>query len=222
MDVLTKGISVAYQQYLMFQRMYAQTQREDADKLLHQYEHEIRPLRDAAMKTCRQWTHSSCQELSDIHAMLQKYARLRYAVKHSTDGGEPEDVVPANDLVGYRHLERYRGSETFKFWYDLSRADGYYNGKHHARPYIGEMVEFSTFHWALHMTNNKCSETRGNEGGEPKTYALVLAMMEKIQPNVVRDHDIETFRSMTSHKFTLMQSEAIRALEDVNGRSFAR
>ena len=201
-------ITDAYKQYRMMQRIITQEQKDDAKQLLSEYEKEILPLRDNAMATCQQWTNTSCTELSDIHKMLQKYSKLRYAVKHT---GLKKKAIPAEDMEGYEHLELYR-DKGIKFWYKLSTQEGYY--KFNAQPYIGDMVEFSTFHWALYMTNNKSTECRGHEGSEPVTYSLAMNLLKTVaKPDdaSARTMHIMAFRSGISQHFTSMQTDAIHA-----------
>lgn len=179
-------------------------QKTEANKLREQYENDIRPLRNNAMKTCQVWTNTSCKEASEILIMLQKYSKYRYAIKHSSMS--IEKIIPIKDQEGYHHLENYR-KKGMGFWCDLSRLPFSYHSVS-SYPYVGEMMEFSTFHWAIYMTNNKAAEPLDKQGGEPYTYSSILKSIAHIHPNQKVQNTISTFRREIDVQFEQLQKEA--------------
>ena len=83
--------------------------------------------------------------------------------------------IPAEDSQDT--LENYQ-NQGIESRYDFSRIEFTYNSLYR-KPYIGEMLEFSTFHWVIYMINNKCAESQGDEGPEPITYSFVLNLLKK-------------------------------------------
>lgn len=98
-----------------------------------------------------------------MRAFLEEYARLRVLEKEYKE-------IPEHRKEDYNILEKYR-SEGMTFWKYLSTQKFYMTTVTY--PGRWEKKNFSTFHWALYMTNNFCAEPQGNEGQEPITYQLV-------------------------------------------------
>ena len=121
---------------------------------------------DYAMKTCRDWTNTKCQNASEIIPMLEKYAKLRTMDK--TFGLK----IPENDKEGYENIETYR-KEGIKFWKEAMSQP-------YKIPSMGEMTLTSTFHWSIYnmnktiTKNDKCIESFGCE----ELYDNILTRIE--------------------------------------------
>ena len=166
---------------------------------------DIIPIRNAAMKTYYKWSDRNYFDASGLLVVLSKYAEYRYILKHSCLS--IEEIVPIEELQDYYTLENYR-KDGINFWYDFSRIEFTYHSLYYGKPCIGEMMEFSTFHWAIYMVNNKSAESPGNEGPEPFTYSLVLNLLKRFAPkDVVQEklQHIYTFRNAISVEFVNMQ-----------------
>lgn len=165
---------------------------------------DIIPIRNAAMRTYYKWSGRNDFDASGLLVVLSKYAKYRYILKHSCLS--MEEIVPTEELQDFCALENYR-DKGIKFWYDFSRIEFTYHSLY-KQPNVGEMMEFSTFHWAIYMVNNKSAETPGNEGPEPFTYSLVLTLLKRFVPkDVVQEklQHIYTFRNAISVEFVNMQ-----------------
>jgi hypothetical protein len=183
-----------------------QTIKEKRDKLENRYVSEIKPLHKKAMQTCHDWTNTSCQDAAQILPMLQKYAKLAVIRKNSG-----EKNIPKKDKAGYDALENYR-STYIKFWRDVVKDNCLsvmvYPGRF-------EMIVFSTFHWAIYMTNNKSGEKKCEEGGEPETYSHIINQLDtntsyKSKKQCENDIDkVQAYRVIIAKNFETMQDSAI-------------
>ena len=179
---------------------------EKRDELENRYVSEIKPLHAKALQTCHDWTNTSCQDAAQILPMLEKYAKL--AVIRKKSGVEN---IPIKDKAGYEALEKYR-STYIKFWREVVKYNCLsvmvYPGRF-------EMIVFSTFHWAIYMTNNKSGEKKGDEGGEPKTYSHIINQLDTItsyksKKQCENDIDkVQAYRVIIANNFETMQDSAI-------------
>jgi hypothetical protein len=117
---------------------------------------------DVAMKTCRDWTNTKCQNASEIIPMLEKYAKLRTMDK--TFGLE----IPEKDKEGYESIEKYR-KEGIKFWKEAMSQP-------YKIPSMGEMTLTSTFHWSIYNMNKTI--TNNNDKGFEELYDNILTRIE--------------------------------------------
>jgi len=81
----------------------------------------------------------------------------------------------------YQILENFR-RKTITFWCNVQEHD--YVLPYLFYPNLGEIKEFMTFHWALYMTNNKCTELPNYLGEEPKVYSFFKEIIEKDNPSI--------------------------------------
>ena len=117
---------------------------------------------DYAMKTCRDWTNTKCQNASEIIPMLEKYAKLRTMEKNFGM------KIPEKDKEGYDHIEKYR-RKGIEFWKEVLR-------KPYCSPSMGELVLFSTFHYSIYNMNKTI--TKKSEGVESVLYNDALTRIE--------------------------------------------
>ena len=116
---------------------------------------------DYAMKTCRDWTNTRCQNASQIIPMLEKYAKLRKTHKLGIE-------IPKKDKEGYDNIENYR-RKGIKHWREaLSQP--------YKIPSMGEMVLTSTFHWSIYNMNKTI--TKENDDIGTKIYNDMITRIE--------------------------------------------
>lgn len=170
----------------MFQFCHENTERNKMLKIKEQeraqymselFMKEILPLRDNAMIAYQNWVGTASLSVPNILIMLVKYSKYRFAVKQHKNI-PLEKLIPVEDLDEYAAIEMYR-QHGMSFWYDFGRLD-FSKTSTYKKPFIGEMIEFSTFHWAIYMANNICAELPDNKGREPITYTLVLDLLDKV------------------------------------------
>ena len=101
-----------------------------------------------------------------------------------------------------RILETYRKT-AMTFWHDVAIVhphflpEMYYPGKWEKRT-------LCSFHWALYMVNNRCAEKEGTEGGEPKTFGVVLKTLD-----TQSQEDMKKFQDVLWKEFPVIQQEAM-------------
>jgi hypothetical protein len=126
---------------------------------------------DNAHKTCREWTNSPCQEAAQIIPMLEKYLELKLLKKN-----KPDCEIPFKYVHGYDNIENYR-TKYMNYWskvteYPICLPWMYYPGR-------DEMVDFSTFHWAIHMTYHEIEDIKNNDSRDIHVYKCLLDHLEK-------------------------------------------
>jgi len=162
------------------------------------YFKKVEPLRLQALGVCKKWTNSTCQETADILKMAQKYAKLRAIWKHMGCWKFTDRELEKDHAI----LELYR-KENIHFWHRLAIVEPHLL-PHVEYPGVMEKRSFCSFHWAIYMTNNRCAEKVGTEGGEPKTFGIVLKTLDpKTQA------EMKEFQDVFWKEFPVMQKEAM-------------
>ena len=149
---------------------------------------------DIAMKTCRDWTNTKCQNASEIIPMLEKYATLRTMDK--TLGLK----IPEKDKDGYESIEIYR-MKGIQYWKEAMSQP-------YKIPSVGEMVLTSTFHWSIYSMS-KTITGNGNE------LLLYNSIMERIELKEGRDEIknvefIKKYRKTIEPEFERIKEKAFK------------
>ena len=131
---------------------------------------------DDAMKTCREWTNTKCQNASEIIPMLEKYAKLRTMEKKFGM------KIPEKDKDGYDNIEKYR-INGIKYWKEIIP-------KPYAIPDMRQMVLFSTFHWSIYNMNETIVKENNDNS---KMYNDVLS-------RIILKDSIDEFNNIYSVK----------------------
>ena len=142
---------------------YKMIRIEKAKNFTDDYFETIRPLVQDAKKVCQKWTNTPCNEATEVLILLEKYSKIR-----TLDKNGKELNLTESECKEYQILENFR-RKTITFWCNVQEHD--YVLPYLFYPNLGEIKEFMTFHWALYMTNNKCTELPNYLGEEPNcTY----------------------------------------------------
>jgi len=191
------------------QRIAAEKQR-IADKVYQAktiYNRKVLPLEQEAHFICRKWTNSSCKSSEEMLQMARIYARYRALYKHSqfiypNTKIDINKMIPEEHRQDYIHLEKYR-RVTIDFWDNLHNERNIEALSLIRFPGSREKIQMSTFHWLLHMTNNRCAEKSDEPGGEPKVYDKVLLSLDERAQT-----EIKEFRKPCWQAFPAMQQHA--------------
>jgi hypothetical protein len=168
-------------------------------RLCDDYRNNVKPYGVKARRVCVKWTNTSCQAASEILPMLEKYSRLR-----AIDKGFVQEKIPPNLVDDYNDLEAYRVAG-ISFFSHYARSQTHMTNTEY--PSTNEAVEFSTFHWAIYMTNNKCAELPGKEGKQPYTYDWIK---KSLQADNVTEKYVDAYQLEVMDAFPGMQSKALK------------
>lgn len=152
---------------------------------------------DYAMKTCRDWTNTKCQNASEIIPMLEKYAKIRNMEKLGME-------IPHKDKEGYENIEKYR-RKGIKHWREaLSQP--------YKIPSMGEMVLTSTFHWSIYNMNKTIMKT--NNDIENKMYNDMITRIELKdgRDDINNIEFIKKYRKTIEPEFEIIQNETLNQI----------
>lgn len=105
-------------------------------------------IRHNALKTCRDWTNTDCQNAIQIIPMLEKYNKLQTRLHN-------RKKIPEKDKEGYKNIEKYQRQ---RLHYKLVYDDDLIKQQLYEKPSLEEMHDYSTFHWAIDENRNYDTE----------------------------------------------------------------
>jgi hypothetical protein len=154
------------------------------------YNGNVRHLHNDSKGICRDWTKSNCGSAAELIPFLEKYKKIRVEKKN---GIKPKP----KDLEDFYVLEEYREKE-IHFWNEVMK--GGYSLNHFCYPGFNELKSFSTFHWAIYMSNLQ-------DEPEPELYEWVMKnSIDKKNAGAHRD-EIECYRETLKKEFPRIQGE---------------
>ena len=189
--------------------------QERAGKLGRLYSDEIRPVRNAALGICKDWTKTRCKTASDIIPFLERYAKLK-----ELDDSRGPKAIPQAFRVDYDVLEEYR-TKTMTYWAQEVKSTSilsiYFGSKpdcdisivdYMTYPSSGEIFEFSTFHWAIYSVSKKI--TTGS-ATPPPIYSALLARLSPSQLKYINNYQA-TAKEVIARDFALTNIPASNSM----------
>lgn len=172
-------------------------------KKTREYTVSVELLEKKASNACQDWTSSPCETAIDLIPALEIYAKIR-----ATDIGTIKHTKwSARDKKNYQAFEDYRKG-AMGFWKPMMKSQ--FPMYLLTLPGHEEMKTFSTFHWAINMTNNRCtSRIPGvkEEEEEAQTYTFVL---DQIRPMY--------HQSLFSRVRECIRNPSVHHMSDINRR----
>jgi hypothetical protein len=160
----------------------------DVETVCGEYNKNVRRDGEESMKICRDWTNSECESANDLILFLEKYTRMKADVN-----AKRSVKTEPKDLKDFLQLEEFR-RKGMDFWRKVVQKQYPLE--------LFKMKFFLTFHWAIYMANNCC--TNSVQGSEPKTYQWILnhSIVGKEDQKVIKE-----YRATLQIEFPRIQTE---------------